>query len=282
MKTGLALATLLSVAALTVEARGDQKLTKAACIDAFDRAQVARREGALQRAHEHLMLCSNETCPVLVRVDCNDALRQVEAAQPTVILRASTPSGAAAADVKVELDGHPLDGTLDGRPVVVDPGKRIFVFRSRSSKPATVEIDISPGAKDRVVNVTLDPLDEAASTAASHEATNPPAAPAPTPPPATARSALGWSVPIGFGVLGAAALTFAAVRRVSLGNQADDLRATCAPHCVIDRDGMSSQLVAVNVALTIGLTSLAAAAITWLAFTPKSSSNGTRTGAQKE
>src|SRR5262245_39904559 len=59
--------------------------TKEACIAAFDHGQQSRRDGALRRAREELLVCSQQECPAVVRADCAGVLREVDAAQPTIV-----------------------------------------------------------------------------------------------------------------------------------------------------------------------------------------------------
>src|SRR3954454_18209065 len=88
-----ALLRLASSTALLLAPTVADATTKESCISAFDAGQSARRRGALRVAREELLSCSQQECPALVRADCADLLRRVEAAQPTIVLRAVNGAG---------------------------------------------------------------------------------------------------------------------------------------------------------------------------------------------
>jgi hypothetical protein len=233
--------------------------TKEACIGAFDNAQRARRAGQLRTARAELLTCSQQECPSIVRADCTGVLRQVEAAQPTIVLKASDAKGNDLTDVTVELNDEKLTTALDGRALPVDPGKLSLVFRRPPWEPVTVDVVIAEAEKSRIVRATLGPPLPEETSSRRDEA------------PRSKRSTAGYIVPGVFAGLGAGALVFAGVNRLSLGDQADDLRARCAPECSqAERDRMSNDLVLTNVMLGAGIGSLVLAAATWFIFAPKS------------
>lgn len=233
--------------------------TKEACISAFDQAQHYKRSGHLRDAREKLLVCSAQECPGVVRADCADVLKQVDAAQPTIVLKASDTRGADLTDVTVDLDGQRLVSSLDGRAIAVDPGKLALVFRRAPWPPVTVEVVIAEGEKGRIVATVLGP---------ATKKEQPPSV-ASSPPK---RSTIGWTVPIGLAVVGVGALAIGGVTRLNLGSEVDDRKTgpnACAPSCSQeDRDALSGDLVLANVMLGVGLGSIALAAISWFVLAP--------------
>ncbi len=262
--TGMLLASLAVIASCAAFARPARAATtKEACIAAFDNAQRARRAGQLGTARAELLTCSQQECPALVRADCAGVLRQVEAAQPTIVLKAADAKGNDLTDVTVELNGVKITSSLDGRAIPVDPGKLSLVFKRPPWDPVTVDVVVAEAEKSRIVRATLGP--PLPPPAPERHATTPEQGPKPK------RSTAGYVVPAGLAVLGAGALAFAGVTRLSLGEQADDLRGRCAPECSqAERDRMSNDLVVANVTLGVGIGSLVLAAATWFIFSPKS------------
>lgn len=235
------------------------------CIAAFDDGQRLRSDGKLRAAREKLLVCSQKECPGVLREDCAGVLREVELAIPTIVLSAADREGHDLADVVVTLAGQPLATRLDGRAVSVDPGRLALRFERKPWAPATVEIVVGEGEKNRNVRATIGP-------AAGPDVYKPGEEP---PPPE--RSLAGWAVPIGLGVVGVGALAFAAGARIRAGNEADDLRASCAPECAqSDRDRLSSDLATANIAFGVGLATVALAAVTWFVLTPRSSAPSTK------
>jgi hypothetical protein len=238
---------------------------KEECISAFDAGQRARREGHLKQSHESLVVCSQKECPSVLRADCSDVLRQVDDAQPSIVLGASDASGKDLTDVTVELDGTPLVTELNGRAILVDPGKLALVFERPPWDPVTVDVVIKEGEKGRSVRATLGP--PASTTPAPPAATKPvPVRPEETPP----RSVLGYAVPGTLAALGLAALTYAGVTSLEAGNDADGLKSTCGPICPeSDRDSLSSDLVRANASFAIGVGLVVLAATSWFILGPR-------------
>jgi len=232
--------------------------TKEACIAAFDEAQRLRRAGRLRASRAELVVCSQQECPAVVRADCAGVLREVESAQPTIVLKASDAGGNDLTDVAVDLGGTKLATSLDGRALAVDPGKLSLVFERPPWKPVTVEVVVAEGEKGRIIQAQLGPP------------APPPPAPGPRPAEAPKRTAAAWAVPVGLGAVALGAFTFAGISRISLGNDADALKRECGPFCSqSDRDELSERLVRTNVALGVGVTLLAAAVVTWFVLGPR-------------
>jgi hypothetical protein len=235
---------------------------KEECISAFDAGQRARREGHLKQAHESLVVCSQKECPTVVRADCSDVLKQVDDAQPSIVLGASDTSGKDLTDVTVELDGHPLATELNGRAILVDPGKLSLVFKRPPWDPVTVDVVIKEAEKDRSVRATLGPPAPAPAAATK---------PVPVKPEETpSRGALGYAVPGALAALGLGALAYAGVTRLQAGNDADRLKSTCGPICPeSDRDSLSSDLVRANASFAIGMGLVVLAATSWFILGPR-------------
>jgi hypothetical protein len=254
--------TSLAVVLLVSSTAAAAPTKKEECIGAFDAGQRARREGHLKQAHESLVACSQKECPAVVRADCSDVLKQVDEAQPSIVLGASDTSGKDLTDVTVELDGTPLVTELNGRAILVDPGKLSLVFKRPPWEPVTVDVVIKEAEKDRSVRATLGPPPPA-----------PPAAtkPVPVKPEETpSRNAVGYAVPGTLAALGLGVLAYAGVTRLKAGSDAEDLRSTCGPFCPeSDRDSLSSDLVRANASFAIGMGLVVLAATSWFILGPR-------------
>jgi len=232
-----------------------------ACIKAFDDGQRLRSDGRLRAAREKLLVCSQKECPGVLREDCAGVLREVDGATPSIVLAASDRDGRDLADVEVTLAGRVIATRLDGRAVTVDPGRLALEFKHAPWAPVKMEIVVAEGEKNRNVRALLGPPKE--SAADRHDGNGPP----------PQRSLVGWAVPVGFAIVGVGSLAFAGATRMRIGNEADDLRSTCAPECPdAQTESLRDDLPVANVFLGFGLVSVCVAGATWFILAPRESS----------
>src|SRR5689334_1629686 len=72
------------------EAWGDEAAT---CVAAAERAQEQRDLGKYASTRQALLVCSRESCPDVVRHDCQRWLGEVERSTPTVVISARDAEG---------------------------------------------------------------------------------------------------------------------------------------------------------------------------------------------
>ena len=133
---------LLLIVASAPSARADT--TKEACIAADTHAQELRRTGKLREALSTLDSCTNESCPSVVRADCNDRVTEIRRAMPTIVFDVNV------ADTHVDVDGHPFLDRVDQHSIDVDPGEHTFVMNARGAHE-TVHLVLQEGEKDHRV-----------------------------------------------------------------------------------------------------------------------------------
>jgi hypothetical protein len=263
-RAGLALAAVVSVAVATRTARGAGPEMKQ-CIAAFDDGQRSRSDKKLRRAQTELLVCTQESCPAVLRADCAGVLRTVQAALPTIVLAAQGPDGQDITDVKVSVGASAVAERLDGRAIEFDPGTYDFRFERPNAPPITVHQVLREGEKNRVVRGSFLPKDRSAGAAAAE-----------SPPP---RPLVGYVVPAGFAVLGIAAFTVAGVSRLGFDSEVEDMRSRCAPECSAEeRADLSSRLVTSNVALGVGIGAIALAAASWFFLQPRAARRASQVG----
>jgi len=225
---------------------------KAACVSAADAAQQLRSDGKLRDARAALLVCAREACPGIVRADCAQWLSEVEAAIPTLVVRAQDTHGRELGDVRVLLDETALSSTLDGLPIAVDPGEHTLVCERAGSKQYREVIVLHTGEKNHVVSATLQDVDAAV----------PPGA---LTPPRPARSTWRTTTAAGLAGLGVVALGTFAYFGISGRSDVAHLRSSCAGHCAPDEvDAARNKLILADVSL--GLSVAASAAAAWLFF----------------
>jgi hypothetical protein len=198
-----------------------------ACIQAAEKSQVERKAGHLGAARELLVSCSADACPALIRSDCARWLGEVEAATPTVVLRATDGAGEDVNDADVRVDGAPRPHALDGRAIPLDPGPhRLRV--ERRGLTIEREVVVREGERDRVIAVRLAP-----------------------PVKPTARG-----VPRGAWILmgaGAAVMAAGAILWIDGLEDRSRLFTECAPNCTPQRiDDARNKLIAGDIVFGVG------------------------------
>jgi hypothetical protein len=158
VKPDAVMAAGLGVALSLASASARAQVTKDQCIDANGRAQHLRAEGKLRESREQLRTCSDPRCPAMVRSDCTKRLDDLETAQPTIAFEAKNGAGADVVTVKVTVDGNPLADRLDGTPLPVDPGLRVFTFEAAGQPAVTRTLVLTEGVKGRREQVVLGPV----------------------------------------------------------------------------------------------------------------------------
>ena len=226
----IAIAIAAAALALLGAAPGARADEKQACIDASEAAQQLRVDGKLTAARAALLECARPECPGLVRQDCSQWLTEVLAALPSVVLGARDARGRNRFDVRVSVDGAPSTQRLDGKPMVINPGRHVFRYVADSpsaSPPVDVDVLVREGEKNREITATF----PASSPSAPTPATVVPDGAAPSRPAAGGPSPLVWL----FGGMAAASLGTSLAFLVAQQVEYDRLRARCGGHCTPDQ-----------------------------------------------
>jgi len=213
------LAGLVALALLAPSARADD--TVHVCIAASTAGQTFRKDGKLLAARDQMIACARDACPPIVRSHCARWLSEVEAAIPSVVVRAEDTNGADVIDASLSIDGRP--GKLDGQPVRLDPGEHLVAVESADGAHKEERVLVAAGEASRVVTLRL-PAPASATTPSA------PPVPSESAPPAAGTT----YVPAGAWVLGGAgilALGAATFFGVSANSDLNGLNATCSPHC---------------------------------------------------
>lgn len=241
---------LVLVAVLAGPARAAPEPPKAACAHGAEEGQRLRAQGKLREARESFTACAAERCPALIRSDCSGWLAEVEAAVPTVVVRASAAEDQSRElfDVEVKVDGVLLTSKLDGRALPVNPGEHHLSFSAPGRLPAEDTVVIRVGEKHRLLAVVLPPAHPVPPKP------NPVPTPAPAPRVGTAARVLL--------IVGGAALLTGAAFGTSGWLEERSLRRSCAPGCSQeDVDGVRLRLRIADVSLAAGALAVAGAGI---------------------
>ncbi len=191
--SALGAASAIAFALAASGARADD----AACIAASEQALTLRQQGRLHDALKQLAACAADGCPGEVKAECAKRIGEVDAAIPSLVLEVTDGAGNDLHDVKVSLDGAPLAGALDGRPIALDPGEHVFRFEEVGQEAVEKRFVLRESEKDRRERVVVGPL----VIASPPSAPLPSSAPPPRPSWWTPQRALGVAS-AGLGVVG--------------------------------------------------------------------------------
>ncbi len=224
---------------------------KAACVAAYEDAQTLRSKAALRGSHEKLLICAAQSCPKVVAEQCAGWLDEVEKALPSVNFAVTDEQGKDLIDVRVSFDGALLKQGLDGKAISVDPGPHTFKIESGTRKPLELQVVVREGEKNRQIDVTWKGVPPVADK---------PIEPVETPHGTSKLSPAFWVLG-GAGVVGVG--LFATLGGIGLAQKSSDAgTGGCAPKCTTSEvNSIKTKFIAADVSLTIGLASLAGAAV---------------------
>lgn len=259
-RAGTFLAIALTAVFAAPVARADS--SRAACVEAYERAQHLKKEDKLKEAREALVTCAQDACPAATRADCTPWLAEVERSLPTIVVTVNDAAGKDVVGAKIAIDGAPYTG-VEGAAIPVDPGPhkvRVDV------KGVTMEESVVARVGEKLRRVVITIKTPAPAPAPAVE-TKPEAAPADP----TSRS---YVLPITLTAVGVVGLAAAFGVGVAAKSESNDLRATCSPRCSDDQIGaVETKLLVSDIALGVGLASIAVAVYFWVR-PPTSSSTG--------
>ncbi len=128
---------------------------KAACVDAYGRAQSLRDANQLLGARDQLRVCARTVCTKFIAKDCAAWLVDVESRISSVVLTAKDASGADIGTATVSVDGKVIAQQLDGHAIEVDAGRHTFAFTLPDGSKVEQAYTVREGQKAQQVAVTM-------------------------------------------------------------------------------------------------------------------------------
>ncbi len=224
------------------------------CANSAEQAQQLRDEGKYRRAREQMLVCARDACPGPIKSDCGKWLTELDQVAPTVVFGARDVKGSDVFDVKVSMDGVPIQERLDGKPVLVDSGEHTFHFEAKDGSTKDERVLLRAAEKARPIIVTIGkdaaPVAVVGTTGGG----------------STADKSDGALVPIAVvGGIGVLALGSFAIFGISGKSDVDDLQ-KCKPRCQEDDvDSARTKLIVADISLGVGIVALGVA--TYMFFT---------------
>ena len=263
-RSGVGPALLIGLALLARSRRADADDT-ADCIAASEAAQTLRDQRALIEARDKLSMCARDVCPTPIRVDCIQQEVEVDAAMPSLVVRAKDAHGDDATEVKAFCDGTVFATQLDGKSRAVDPGTHTLRFEAAGLPPVERRIVVGEGEKNRLVIVEMAP------------ALLPPGSPLTR----DAASSRGLLVPgLVAGAIGLVATVPMSLLWLSGTRDVHDMRTSCAPAaggagCPADRvDSARTKLILGDVFMGVAAAGIGTGAVLVLLRLPRTTKEG--------
>jgi hypothetical protein len=227
------------------------------CVGAYDAPQRLQHGGKLREAEIQAIACAQDACPAELRKDCLRWIEEIHRSTPSLVVHGVGPDGCDLERARVFVDGQFVADHLEGKALPLDPGAHAIRVETDGRPPIEQRVILSEGEKNRVVDARFAPADAVCRAAAGIGA--PEARPRIVAPAAHARP----TPPLVY-VLGGAGLLSLGVASgfyVSALSQKGTLD-ECRPRCATpDVDTMRRTYLVGDVLLTVGVASLAAAAI---------------------
>lgn len=219
-----------------------------ACIEANERGNELRWKSQLIAAKEHYLRCSEPACPDVVREECSQLARKVEADLPTLVFAVTDAAGRDVPDAMVSIDGAAIPGPVGATAVPIDPGSHRLRIETSTGDAAELSIVARPGDKNRWVRVQLARRPSAKEMATRASVSNV----VEDRPVPLVTYVLGG---VGLAALGSFAV-FGVLGKVEQG---------CAPNCTADQVGSMRRHYAIaDVSLGVAALSLGAATVVYL------------------
>jgi hypothetical protein len=232
-------------------------LSKADCAQAFEEAQRLRNASRYLDASREVLQCADSSCGAVLSEECGKIYSELQDVTPSIVFAARDAAGGEVASAGAEIDDDAVPRALDGKPVLIDPGKHTFRFHADGFAPQSQSLVIRAGEKLRPITVVLHPV----SILASAPPPSVPTSVAPSP-----RDAPRASVPWGVYVLGGvAAVGFGGFvgLRWSGSRDFDELARTCKPDCSSSAvDAVRQKYLLSTISLAMG-GAAAVGAVTW-------------------
>ena len=241
VRPALAISILLSTAALSTSARGDERVE---CARAYEQAQRLQQSGENRKALDAAQRCSQPTCPALLAEECKPWVTQIRAQLSRLEVHVTGSDACPAHDFTVEIDRVKQP---PGSDLLVDPGvHEVRVVDAATKHIADQTINAVAGQRHVVELGFASPLAVCGSSEQPAAA-----APGTTGIPKAA---------VGLGIAGGGLL----VAGIALGVvgivKRSDLD-SCKPNCSADAiDGARTFFVAGDVVGAVGLLALGTAA----------------------
>ncbi len=192
-----------------------------------------------------------------MRKDCADLLAEIDAATPSVVVRAKNKDGSDLTSVRLSIDGSIVSLALDGSAIPLDPGQHIFRVETTDAEPVEKSMIVAEGERARVIELSFLAPKTNAAPAKVVEAAR----------PSGEKSAGPGPLPYAVGAVGVLGLGAFVGLQIAAQSRYSDMKDNCAVRSACsstDVDSTKSSFTISAVALGVGIVGIAGAAALFL------------------
>ncbi len=252
-KSGVVLVVASMLSTGVREAAADVKDDVAACLAAHTTSQALRLDGKLVEAKKALLVCAQDKCPSIARVDCTRWLGEVEESLPTIVVAVKDVHGRAMARFTLSIDDVKITERRAGGALSIDAGEHTFRIELDDGPPIVEKRVVLQGKKNQ--ELLFERSAPAPSPPASTTTSRPPTA-SPPPRPATA-STMTW-VLAGTTVLALGSFAYFGLTGM---RDEDRLRGSCPQCSRSDLDGIKQKYLVADISWILAIVAGGGAAI---------------------
>jgi hypothetical protein len=128
---------------------------KADCESAYEEGQLARRDGRFDASREAFAACQAEACPAAMRSRCAEFARDLEAAQPSVVVVVRDADGNDLRGATVRVDGAPATA-VSAMGLRLNPGSHTLHVEAIDFRPSEKTVTLPEGFKNMPVAFVLE------------------------------------------------------------------------------------------------------------------------------
>jgi hypothetical protein len=123
--------------------------SKVECVVANEAGQTLVQSGKRLEAERTLATCMAPSCPIPVRVDCAQRLREIDRVIASIAFELKDSAGHGIREARVTIDGQPVPDALGGKPLRLDAGLHRFLFEAEGLSPTEETFTLREGEKNR-------------------------------------------------------------------------------------------------------------------------------------
>jgi hypothetical protein len=155
LKRTVQMGTIVAVLAAWLPSAHSKARRMSSCAASYKGAEELVKAGSLREAKATMLKCTATRCSGQIRKECARRVAEIESDIPTIVPLVQDVSGQPLTDVEVSMDGEVLTSKVDGRALMVDPGSRLFTFKSGGDVLANLRAVILQGQRNRTIEIAL-------------------------------------------------------------------------------------------------------------------------------